>query len=83
MSSQLRLGLPEGLFPVDLRVKILKALLPSSIMASRPGHFNLLDYILGERFKTMKFLIAEHSSLPIIIPLLSKYSPHDPVYKYP
>ena len=32
-SSHLCLGLPKGLFPVDLPFKILKALLPSSILA--------------------------------------------------
>ena len=40
-------------FPVGLPVKILKALLPSSILATCPVHFNLLDLIiltvLGER----------------------------------
>ena len=30
LSSHLRIGLPKGLFPVGLPVKILKALLPSS-----------------------------------------------------
>ena len=33
LSSHLRLGLPKGLFPVGLPVKILKALLPFSILA--------------------------------------------------
>ena len=41
----MRLGLPKGLFPVGLPVKILKALLPSSIRATRPAHLNLLDLI--------------------------------------
>ena len=48
----LRRGLPKGLFPVGLPVKILKALLPSSILATCPAHPNLLDLItlttLGE-----------------------------------
>ena len=44
LSSHLRLGLPKGLFPVGLLVKILKALLPSSILATRPAQLNFLDY---------------------------------------
>ena len=55
LSSHLRLGLPKGLFPVGLPVKILKALLPSSILATCPAHLNLRDLItltiLGERYK--------------------------------
>ena len=51
--SHLRLGLPNGLFPVGLPIKILKALLPSFILAKWPAHFNILDLIpltiLGER----------------------------------
>ena len=55
LSSHLRIGLPKGLFPVGLPVKILKALLPSSILATCPAYLNLLDLItltlLGERYK--------------------------------
>ena len=55
LSSHLRLGLPTGLFPVGLHVKILKALLPSSILATCHAHLYLLDLItltiLGERYK--------------------------------
>ena len=47
------LGLDKCLFPVGLPVKVLKALLPSSILATCPTHLNLLDLItltiLGER----------------------------------
>ena len=42
LSSHLRLGLPKDLFPVGLPVKILKAILPSSIEAICPPHFNHL-----------------------------------------
>ena len=41
LPSYLRLGFPKGLFPVDLPVKILKALLPSSILTTWLIHFNL------------------------------------------
>jgi hypothetical protein len=55
LSSDLRLGIPKSLFPGGLPVKILKALLPSSILATCPVHLNNLDLInltiLGERFK--------------------------------
>ena len=47
--------LPKGLFRVGVPVEILKALLPSYILAKRPTHINLLDSIivtiLGERYK--------------------------------
>ena len=53
LDEALRLGLPKGLFPVVLPLQILKALLPSSILATCSGHLNLLDLItltiLGER----------------------------------
>ena len=46
-------SLPES--PVDLPVKIFKALLPSSILVTYPAHLNLLDFItltiLSERYK--------------------------------
>ena len=55
LSSHLRLGLPKGQFSVGLPVKILKALLPSSILATSPAHLNLLDLmtltVLGELYK--------------------------------
>ena len=55
LSSHLRRGLPKSLFPVSVPVKIFKALLPCSILATDPDHLNLLDLItltiLGERYK--------------------------------
>ena len=55
LPSYIRLGLPKCLFSVGLPVKILKALLPSSILAKCPTHLSLLDLItltiLGERYK--------------------------------
>ena len=34
----------KGLFPVGLPVQILKALIPSSILATCPAHLNPLDH---------------------------------------
>ena len=55
LSSHLRLDLPKSLFPVGLPVKMLKALLPSSILVTGPANLNLLDLIiliiLGEQYK--------------------------------
>jgi hypothetical protein len=42
-SSHMYLDLPEVLFPVGLPVKILKALLPSSILATCSAHLNVPD----------------------------------------
>ena len=41
LSSHLRLGLTIGLFPVGLPVTILKAFLPSSILATCPAHLTI------------------------------------------
>ena len=41
--THLRLGLPKGLFPVGLPVKILKALLTFLHSGYMPAHLNLLD----------------------------------------
>ena len=45
LSSHLRLGLPKYLFPVGLPIKVLKALLPTSILTIWHFHLNLLDLI--------------------------------------
>ena len=54
-STHLRLGLPKGIFPLGVPVKILKALLPTSILPTWPANLSLLDLItptiLGERYK--------------------------------
>ena len=45
LSPRLYLGLPKDLFPVGVPFNILKAFLPSSNLATRPVHLNLLDLI--------------------------------------
>ena len=45
LSTHLRLGLHKDLIPVKIpAVKILKALLPSSILAKCTAHLNLLNH---------------------------------------
>ena len=60
--SYIRLGIPKGLFPVSLIVKILKVLLPSSILATCSVNLNLRDLIplivLGERYKLWSFSLG-------------------------
>ena len=60
-SSHLCLGLPKDLFPIGLPVKILKALLPSSILVTWPAYLNFLGLIaltiLGERYKLISSLL--------------------------
>ena len=53
--SHLHIAFRKRLFPVGLPVNILKALLPCSILAICPAHFNVIQLmtlnILGERNK--------------------------------
>ena len=59
LSSHLRLDLPKGLFPVGLPVKILKALIPSSILTTWPAYLNFPDLItliiLRKRYKLRSY----------------------------
>ena len=79
--SHLCLGLPNNLFPEGLPVKILKASRSSSILAKCPSRFNHPDY--SKTVQIMKFFIVKPSPLLILITLGSKFSPEDPVSKYP
>ena len=74
--------LHNGLFPVGLSDKILKALLPSSILVTRPAYLNLLDLMTVTILGDIKFLTVEPSPFPILIPLGPKYAPQDPIFKY-
>ena len=81
LSSHLWLGLPKGLFPVGLPVKILKALLPSSILVACPAHLKLLDIItltiLAERYKIWSSSLWSllHSPFSSRVPSVSTRSP--------
>ena len=62
---------------------MLKVLLPSGYM---PRHLRLLDLIglaIRRTVKNMKILIVVSCPLPIRIPLRPKYSPQEPIFKYP
>ena len=45
LSSHLCFGLPRSLFPVGLSLKILKALLPSSNLATCPDHTRIMNIL--------------------------------------
>ena len=80
LSSHLRLGLPKGLFPVGLPVKILKALLPSSILATCPAHLNRLDLIT---LNSTNYEVPHFGAFSTPHSLGPKYPLQDPVFKYP
>jgi hypothetical protein len=86
LSSCLRLGLPNSLFPVGLPDKIFG--IPIFFLSgyitcpSQSFRLNNPDYI-RRTVQNMKVLIVESSPLSILIPLGPKYSPQDPIFKFP
>jgi hypothetical protein len=87
LSSHLRLGLPNGLFPSGRPTKILYVFLFTPVRATFPAHLVLLDLITVIIFlwsvQVMKLLIMQ-SSPPSrhFLPPRSKYSQHR-VLKHP
>ena len=75
-------------FPLGLSVNILKPRIPYFVHSTFSVHLNLLDLIILTMYirwtvQIMKLLIVETSPIPILIPLGTKYSNQDPVFKNP
>ena len=79
LSSHLRLGLPKGLFPASVPTFFQSGYLTCPSQSSSLNYSGYISFSV----QTMKFLFVETSPLTICIPLGSKYSPQDPVFKYP
>ena len=69
LSPVYTLGLARGLFQVGYPVKILKALLSRSILATCPAHLNFLDLITLTALGVIKYKEIETDILIIAIKL--------------